>query len=143
MSSKSPFAVNSRILIFFAISIICMGITLVFFGQIWIAPLITTLGIGILIKQWLFRKDRNQLNKHPGSEVNEHKSPLISFDTISYWNFPLSRIIIIILIFGLAVIDAALFRTPLVDRYNPIGSWQILMGPTLFYPLVFPIRSQR
>jgi hypothetical protein len=137
MLSKTLFSKKTSILILIAIILICLGIVSLILGQIWIALILTTIGLGIIIKQWQFLGNQNFENYHRSRIEKEPFSPAGESRVISFWNLPVSRIFVILIIFIFALIDATVFRTPLVDRYNPIGSWQILMGPTLFYPLVF------
>lgn len=136
MSSKSPVFSKSSLWVLVAMILIGLGIFIVFLGQIWIAPIVTTLGLGLLVKHWPFQKVPNpQLKSGLSNENGDNFQPPQHY-CISFWNLPLSRILVIISILTLAIVDAVLFRTPFVDRYNPMGNWQILMGPTLFYPLV-------
>lgn len=139
MHSNRPFLFKSSLSKLFASSLLVLGIILIFIGEIWIAPIVFTLGLGLLLKHLKFRPESDSSTDGGESEsiAKKPNTPSSSKSSISFWNFPLSRILVLIIILLLAVIDAILFRTPIVDRYNPIGSWQILMGPTLFYPLVF------
>ncbi len=113
--------------VWIALVFISLGTVLLFSGQIWIAPFPFTLGLGFLLK-----KHVNGSCERPTSGILPQTS-----HSISFWNLPLSRIVVIAIIGTLATIDALVFRTPLIDRLNPVGNWQILNGPTLFYPLVF------
>jgi hypothetical protein len=130
-----------------------LGLGLLVIGQIWVAPVVFTLGLGLLLRVWAFQNHNadvgGRADLHAYSNADDHylekiaaggsKRPAANQETytILVRNLPLSRMVVVIIILTLAFIDAAVFRTPIVDRYNPIGSWQILMGPTLFYPMVF------
>nr|MDO8116622.1 hypothetical protein [Candidatus Sigynarchaeota archaeon] len=128
-----PFKISRSILkdanwfAWIAVVFILLGMVCLFFGQIWIAPFLFTLGLGFLLKK--------QLNGSCQRLTSGNVSP--TDRCISFWNLPISRILVITIITTLATIDAIVFRTPITDRLNPVGNWQILNGPTLFYPLVF------
>jgi hypothetical protein len=137
MSSKNSISIKSKRMFLIALILMMLGPVVLYFGQILLAPIITTIGLVLIFKQINFSDDPTYLDDGFNSIDQEQYKQISADKQISFWNLPFSRILTIIIILILAITDAQLFRTPIVDRYNPIGSWQILMGPTLFYPLVF------
>nr|MDO8118776.1 hypothetical protein [Candidatus Sigynarchaeota archaeon] len=134
--NNNPISKGANRFVWIALIFISLGIVVLFFGQIWVAPLLVTLGLGLLLKNTM----NGSLNQTDRTSVVSGSSGPSGSPTdrrISFWNLPLSRIMAIIIIATLATIDAMVFRTPIIDRLNPVGNWQILNGPTLFYPLAF------